>query len=108
MTDLTVHLAGIQQFGDSAAKAAAQVATAGAYDLAANVAALTPALGLIGADFLAAFAQAQTNHAQSVAELATHFSSTAVAAYETAANYQGTDDATTAALNSAAQGTVTA
>ena len=59
----------IAAFGAANAGIGAAVATAGSVDAAANVAALNPALGLIGQDFLAAFTAAQAVHVESVAEL---------------------------------------
>ncbi|EOM75898.1 ESX-1 secretion-associated protein [Rhodococcus rhodnii] len=98
MSDLVVDTDGIRAYARSAAQSAEQIGSAGAYDLAANIAALTPVLGPIGADFLAAFAHAQSTHAQSVAELAAHYAGTAAAADSAAAGYDGTDRASGDAL----------
>ncbi|QNG18943.1 ESX-1 secretion-associated protein [Rhodococcus triatomae] len=94
MSDVTVETAGIRQFGASAAQSAEQITSAAGIDLAANLAALAPVLGPIGADFLASFATAQANHAKAVAELAAHYVATSSAAFSTADEYDGTDSGT--------------
>lgn len=104
MSEVTVVTDGIRSYAATAAQAAEQITGAAGMDLAANLAALTPVMGPIGADFLASFAVAQTNHAKSVAALATHFVQTALAAESTADSYDTTDQATAAALGSAGNG----
>lgn len=103
MSELFVVTDGIRNYGNTAAQAAEQVGSAGAIDLAANLAALAPVLGPIGADFLASFATAQSNHAKSVAALANHYAQTAVAAHTAADSYDSTDSSTGAALGSVGQ-----
>lgn len=106
MTAVNAELAGIRNYGDSAAEVSSRIAGAGAIDLAANIAALTPVFGAIGADFLAMFGVAQANHAKSVLQLAEHYGATAVAAHATAGEYEGIDDAIVANLGSAGGETV--
>lgn len=91
----------IRVYGDVAAGAATHIATAGGLDLAANVAALTPVLGTIGADFLATFAATQSTHARSVAALASHYAGTGSVAHAIAAAYDATDHATGRVLGDA-------
>ncbi|AVP68512.1 ESX-1 secretion-associated protein [Rhodococcus hoagii] len=91
----------IRVYGDVAAGAATHIATAGGLDLAANVAALTPVFGAIGADFVATFAATQTAHARSVAALANHYAGTGAVAHAVAAAYDATDHATGRVLGDA-------
>ncbi|MDV7242733.1 MULTISPECIES: type VII secretion target [Rhodococcus] len=98
MSDVFVVTDGIRRYGATAAQAAEQISSAAAIDLAADLAALAPVFGPIGADFLASFAVAQGNHAKSVAELASHYAHTAVASGATADSYDSVDDANGGAL----------
>lgn len=81
----------IRAYGDTAAHTAVEVSTAGAVDQAALIAAAVPVFGLIGQEFLAAFAVAQANNMLSVNEIAAVNAATAVAAHGAAAGYEGTD-----------------
>ncbi|GGK98630.1 type VII secretion target [Nocardia jinanensis] len=81
----------IRCYGDSAAATAFEVATAGAIDQAAVIAAAVPVFGLIGQDFLAAFAVAQTNNMLSVNEIAGVHAATAVTAHQSATAYEATE-----------------
>ncbi|WP_081511848.1 hypothetical protein [Nocardia donostiensis] len=72
---------------------AADVLVAGATNQAATLAAAVPVFGLIGQDFLAAFAVAQANNLSSTTELAYVHAMTAVAAHESAALYDSTEAA---------------
>ena len=101
MNGAYAELDGLHEFGNTAAVVAEQILGAGSFDLAKNVAALTPVFGAIGADFLAAYAVAQANHAKSVAELGGHFAATAASAHATAAQYRAADDSTATALGAA-------
>ena len=89
---------GIRAFGTTNLRAAEHVAQAGAIDLGANISALDPALGLIGGDFLAVFAVAQSEHSRAVALLSTSYASNGVAAHEAAAGYESADAGTATAL----------
>jgi hypothetical protein len=75
---------------------AADVAVAGAANQAATIAAAIPVFGLIGQDFLAAFAVAQANNFSSVTELAYVHGMSAVAAHEAAALHDATEAGTAA------------
>ncbi|TQC44774.1 ESX-1 secretion-associated protein [Rhodococcus sp. WS4] len=104
MSDVFVVTDGIRNYGATAAQAAEQISSAAALDLGTNLAALAPVFGPIGADFLASFAAAQANHAKSVAELATHYAQTALAAHTTADSYDSVDGTTGAALGTVGEG----
>lgn len=101
MSGTTADLDGLHEYGNTAAAVAERILGAGSFDLAANIAALTPVFGAIGADFLAAYAVAQANHAKSVAELGGHFVATAVSSRATAAGYRSVDESAAAAVHAA-------
>lgn len=98
MSEIFVVTDGIRSYGAAAAQAAEHITGAAAVDLGANLAALAPVLGPIGADFLASFSIAQGTHARSVAALASHYAQTASAAYAAAETYDCVDNANGAAL----------
>lgn len=93
---------GVRAFGNTALEAADHVARAGAVDLQANLSALSPALGLIGGDFLAAFAAAQSEHTRAVAHLSLAYASSGTAAHDTATGYETVVAEQAAALTNAA------
>ncbi|GAA5067168.1 type VII secretion target [Nocardia callitridis] len=91
MSDFVATPDAIRAYGDSAAAMATGIATAGAFDEAATIAAVVPVFGLIGQDFLMSFAYAQGNHLSSLFELAGVHAGTAVAAHEAAAAYDASE-----------------
>lgn len=93
MSLISVTSEAIRGYGDASATMAADIVVAGATNQAATLAAAVPVFGLIGQDFLAAFAVAQANNLSSVAELAYVHGMTAVAAHESAALYDTTEAA---------------
>ncbi|WP_040788667.1 hypothetical protein [Nocardia paucivorans] len=99
MNELVATSDAIRRYGDAAATMAADVVVAGATNQAATIAAAVPVFGLIGQDFLAAFAVAQANNLSSVAELAYVHGMTAVTAYESAALYDATENASATEFN---------
>ncbi len=92
----------IGAFGAANTAIGVAVTTAGAVDAAANLAALNPALGLIGQDFVAAFAGAQASCLASVAELGVLHGGIAASAAGTVAAYAATEAAGVAGLLAAA------
>jgi hypothetical protein len=101
MTGIEASLEEIRAYGVEAAAMAGDIAHAGSFDLAANMAAMTPVFGVVGAEFLAAFAAAQAEHAESYASLAAYFAGAATAAHGSADAYERVDSATAEALASA-------
>ncbi|WP_327095468.1 type VII secretion target [Nocardia vinacea] len=93
MSELVATPDAIRVYGDAAVAMATGVATAGAFDQVATVAAAAPVFGLIGQDFLMAFAYAQSNHASSMFELAGVHAGTALTAHQGAAAYEATEAA---------------
>ncbi|MFI9533951.1 hypothetical protein ACIG56_11945 [Nocardia fusca] len=93
MTDLVAETEVVRRFGDASASLAVEAATAGAANQTALIAAAIPVFGLIGQDFLAAFAIAQANNLASVNELAAVHAATALTSYEGIAAYEATEAA---------------
>ncbi|MFI9506344.1 type VII secretion target [Nocardia sp. NPDC052566] len=91
MSELVAAPDAIRAYGDAAVAMATGVAAAGAFDQTATMAAAAPVFGLIGQDFLFAFAVAQGNHAASVLELANVYAATALTAHQSAGTYESTD-----------------
>jgi hypothetical protein len=91
MSELFAVPDAICSYGDSEAVAAFEVAAAGAMNQAAVIAAAVPVFGLIGQDFLAAFAVAQANNMLSVNEIAGVHAATAVTAHQSAGAYEATE-----------------
>ncbi|WP_433709530.1 hypothetical protein ACQP2U_23940 [Nocardia sp. CA-084685] len=77
--------------GDINATQASMVTVAGTVDQVTAIQAASAVFGPIAADFLAAFAVAQANHAQAVAELANVHAATDVTSHAAAANYELAD-----------------
>ncbi|MEU1980935.1 hypothetical protein [Nocardia sp. NPDC019395] len=86
----------VRRYGDASATMAVETAMAGAADQVAMMAAAIPVFGLIGQDFLAAFAFAQANNLLSVQELAAVHAGSALTSYEGAAAYDLNEDVTAA------------
>ena len=99
MTELFASPAGIADYGATAHAMAGEVAAAGT--TAAGTALIGAAFGLIGADFVAAFATAQANHAQALAALAHTAAALGDASLASAANYRRTDVAHASAIEEA-------
>ncbi|RVW04033.1 ESX-1 secretion-associated protein [Rhodococcus xishaensis] len=91
----------IRAYGSIAAGAAAHIAATEGLEVAANVAALTPVFGVIGADFLATYATTQATHAGSVAALAHSYAGTGSVAHAIAAAYDAADQNTSTVLGAA-------
>lgn len=94
----------ITAFGATSAGLGVAVGTGGSVNAAANTAALNPALGLIGQDFLAAFGAAQASYLSSVAETAALYGGIAASAAGTVAAYTSTEAAGAARLLAAGLG----
>lgn len=92
MTDLVAETDVVRAFGDASAAMAVETATAGAVNQAALIAAAIPVFGLIGQDFLGAFAYAQANNLLSINELAATHAATALTSYAGAAAYEQAED----------------
>jgi hypothetical protein len=94
----------LRRYGETAGAIASEVSSAGAFDLAGNLAAMTASFGLIGQDFLAMFAPAQADHAANYAALASVFAARARHAAANAACYESTDRAQADALRAVQTG----
>jgi hypothetical protein len=93
MSDIVVAPDTFRKYGEVANEMAARTASVGAVDQAAIIAAALPVFGLIGQDFLAAFAGAQANHFAGVAQLAEVHAATAATAHAGANAYQAAEHA---------------
>jgi hypothetical protein len=91
MADLSVETDGVAVFAATNAVVAGEISSAGITDAAANVAAMTPVFGLIGADYLAMFAAAQALQAKDINDLSARFSSLSDAAFTSSATLETTD-----------------
>lgn len=97
MADIVeADFAAITAYGSTEAAIATQVAGAAAADVATALATAVPVFGLIGQDFLAAFALAQANYLLSSAEVAAVHGGTAATAYAAVGSY-GANEVTSAA-----------
>ncbi|GEE04008.1 hypothetical protein nbrc107696_44540 [Gordonia spumicola] len=96
-----VHVtpAAVEAFGSTSAALAAATAGAATVD-AAQGAAMSAAFGLIGQEFLAAYACAQANHLRAVGEVAAVHAATAAAAAAGLAGITGADAAAGSGLGS--------
>lgn len=102
MSDLSVETEALRAFGATNAGIAGDIAGAGNFDAVANVAALTPVFGLIGADYLAMFAAAQVLQARDINDLAAKYQHLSQAAFSSAADYDVTDLGNAGALGAVA------
>lgn len=91
MTDLSVQTDAVAAFAATNAGVAGEIAAAGNFDAVANVSAMTPVFGLIGADYLAMFAAAQALQAKDINDLSAKFSSLSDAAFKTSVTFETTD-----------------
>ncbi|MGF6889172.1 hypothetical protein ABIA39_008542 [Nocardia sp. GAS34] len=98
MSELIATPDAIRTYGDASAAMATGVATAGAFDQAAMIAAMVPVLGLIGQEVLLSSAYAHGNLASSTLELAGVHAATAVTAHQGAAAYDSTEAASVGEL----------
>lgn len=78
-------------YGTSEATTAVQLAGAAAADSISALAAAVPVFGLIGQDFLLAFAGAQASYLSSAAEIAAVHGQTAVTAYSAVGLFEGNE-----------------
>ncbi|WP_419220785.1 hypothetical protein [Gordonia sp. CPCC 206044] len=77
---------------------ATELGAAAAIDTGATIAALVPAFGLIGQDFVAATIVAQANHVRGVGELAAVHAATAAAAVAGLTGFTAQDAASSATI----------
>lgn len=103
MSSIDVSPDEIRKYGNAAAATAGELAHAGSLDQAANMAALAPVFGLVGAEFLARFATAQADHALSFLGVARHFAATARLVHANADAYERADRDAAASMTAIAQ-----
>lgn len=98
MTEVSALPAGMLEYSATAANMSAQVSAAAVATTSCGPVVLTPVFGLIGTEFLAAFACAHAAQVGALGQLATTVGSIGVAATASAAGYVGSDSATAASL----------
>ncbi len=91
MADLSVETDAVRAFATTNAGVASEIAGAGNFDAIQNVAALTPVFGLIGADYLLAFAAAQVLQAKDINDLSAKYDKLSKSAFTAAAAFETTD-----------------
>ncbi|MET8799061.1 type VII secretion target [Nocardia sp. NPDC004568] len=104
MSNLSVATEALRAFGITNSGIGTEIAAAGNIDAVANVAALTPVFGLIGADYLAMFAAAQVLQARDINDLSAKYQKLSEAAFTSAFAYDATDDGTAGVLGAAGGG----
>ncbi len=95
-----VDPAAVAAFGTQHTQIAAQVAGSAAADVAGSLASAVPTFGLIGQQFLLAFAGAQMTFLESSGEVAAVHGSIGAAALEGAASYSATEISNAATIAS--------
>ncbi|WP_194852887.1 type VII secretion target [Nocardia sp. SYP-A9097] len=98
MHRITIDPDGLTNYAATATAMAAALATATTRAAAADPLLLTPALGLIGADFLTTFRAARTTHLAALGTLATVLTSLGAATTGAEAAYLTTDTGYASAL----------
>jgi hypothetical protein len=98
MSELAAATASIAAYGTSAAEMAAGLTGAAATAAVSGPEVLGPVFGLIGGDFLAAFATAHAAHLGAIADASATLAGIGVTALATAADYAATDAAHAAGL----------
>ncbi|TSE02038.1 hypothetical protein FOS14_01220 [Skermania sp. ID1734] len=91
MSELWVHTPGLAEYSAAASRLGVELTAAGNSAAAADVGLLGPVFGLIGQDFVAAFASAHAAHIQSLQRLAVVQESLSAAADAATAEYLHTD-----------------
>ncbi|QNG19490.1 hypothetical protein G4H71_17485 [Rhodococcus triatomae] len=104
MEQLHAETASIAAFGATTAAMSAELHAAGLGAAASGPMLLGPVFGLVGGDFLAAFAAAHAAHLASIERLSGVLAGISAAAIGSAADYDGTEAGNTAALGSAGAG----
>lgn len=104
MHRLTVDPNGLTTYATTAQLQATDLATAAIRGAAANPLLLAPLLGLIGADFVAAYTAAHTGHIATVGRLSTVLTSMGHTSTGAADLYIAIDTARTNALRAATEG----
>ncbi|WP_433192651.1 type VII secretion target [Nocardia sp. CA-107356] len=99
MADLSVETDAVRAFATTNAGVAGEIAGAGNFDAVQNVAALTPVFGLIGADYLLAFAAAQVLQAKDINDLSAKYDKLSKSAFTAAAAFDTTDSSNAGVLS---------
>ncbi|ATL65895.1 DUF2563 family protein [Nocardia terpenica] len=98
MGKISVDTTGVAAYGATADTLAGEMGTAAAGAAAADPLLLGPIFGLVGGDFVAAYAAAHAGHVASIGELSAVLGTMGAAATGAAAAYTETDQGSAAAL----------
>lgn len=98
--NVSVDVDAVHRYATTTSSMARELETAGAGTAAAGPALLGPAFGLIGGDFVAAFAQAHSSHVSRIDGLAAVLHAMSAAATASADGYVGTDAESAGSLRS--------
>ncbi|MFF0500816.1 type VII secretion target [Nocardia aobensis] len=101
MHKISVDTEGVAAYGATAAGLAGEMGVAAAGAAGADPLLLGPIFGLVGGDFVAAYAAAHAGHVAGIGELSAVMGSVGAAATGAAATYSETDAAHAAALRAA-------
>ncbi|MFD1811878.1 type VII secretion target [Rhodococcus gannanensis] len=104
MAEFSAVTEGIRAYGGTATAMASGVRTAAVGTAATGPGVLTPVFGLIGGDFLAAFAAAHASHTAALTALADTLDSMGTAAHATATAYDDADRGVATAVTAAGEG----
>lgn len=103
MVNISADAEGIAAYGATAQVMAGELAAAGANAAVAGPTALGPVFGLIGGDFMAAYAAAHAGHIAAIGQLSAVLGTMSGAAVGSAVSYGEADLDNAAALRSAVQ-----
>ncbi|MBJ8347371.1 type VII secretion target [Antrihabitans sp. YC2-6] len=101
MPDLYVQTGELHGYAGVAAEMASQLTAAGAGTAVAGPALLGPVFGLIGGEFVAAFAAAHSAHVAAITDLASKVAGMGAASVASATDYDGADATTAGNVSSA-------
>ncbi|KAF0848450.1 hypothetical protein [Nocardia caishijiensis] len=102
MVKMSADAEGIVAYSATAGTMSTEFATAAAASVASNPALLGPVMGLIGGDFVTAYAAAQAGHVAAIAQLSAVMASMGTATAGAAATLVDSDTGNAAAIESAA------
>ncbi|MET8654374.1 MULTISPECIES: type VII secretion target [Nocardia] len=103
MAEFSADTDGLRLFATENAGIASELAGAASFDTVAQVSAMTPVFGLIGADYLLSFAAAQVLQARDINELSAKYQGLSSKAFSAALRFDGQDTEHAADLGAAAE-----
>lgn len=101
MSKISVDTEGVAAYGATAGGLAAELGSAAAAAVAADPVLLGPVFGLVGGDFVTAYAAAHAGHVASISQLSAVMGSLGTASASAAASYAESDADRAAAMRAA-------